>query len=485
MIPKKLYQTHKSSKLPITLQELTKRMVQLNPELDYTFMDNDQCLEFITQNFDKDFIQMYKSLPLDIMRADVWRVAIIYINGGIYCDTDVYAIEPLHTLIQGKELVLFTEEKGGTSNFFFAAKPKHPALKAVLDLFVKHQDITRDTHSDFLVQNFGMDLFHKVMSQVKDKTILTYEESRKWVHHHWYNTWKQTEEKYKDASNSTKPITFFTTFNDNGYKLYGKDWIESFIHNVASKRNNINAIVYAHNVKGLDIEHPQLTILDFDKEIKGHTQFKTQYLAKSTHPDYTKKMAVRFSHKGFVIKHVLKNIKNDGYLIWLDGDGIFKGGDYQYFPGNVLQDSETLACQIEDDNHVESGILIFDSTHKDIDKFTKAYEKNYDINEILHKYGEPYDGHVMRRSVNHSQVKFIDLNKQHGRGGIQSDPNETFLHPEIKARFIHNIGPTGKKQYSNWRKVSEIDDIFKLLDNKSLRHLSPQQKKIVKLRNKR
>jgi len=37
----------------------------------------------------------------------------------------------------------------------------------------------------------------------------------------------------------------------------------------------------------------------------------------------------------------------------------------------------------------------------------------------------------------------------------------TFCHPEIKDKFIHNIGWTGKHQYSNWDTVFERDDIYK------------------------
>lgn len=484
MIPKKLFQTHKSYDLSDNLKQLIHNMVYSNPELEYTFMDNDECLEFIKENFDEEFVQMYISLPLDIMRSDVWRVAVIYINGGIYSDCDVYCIKPLYQLIEDKELVVFTEKTGDLSNFFFAAKSKHPALKAVLDLMVKNQKIARDTHSDWMVQNFGMDLFHKVILQVENKCQLSYEESREWVRHLWYNSWKKDEEKYKDSSNSTKPITFFTTFHQAGYELYGKSWINSFIKNVLSKRNNIYGVIYADNVSKLEIKHPQITVLDFNQEIPEHNNWKQQYLIHSTQSDYVKKMAVRFSHKGAVIQHVLNNLK-EGYAIWADGDVVFENGDYEEFPEMFFENGEVLACQVEDGSHVESGVLIFDLENPNLQKFTEAYVKNYSLDEILYKYGEPYDGHVARRSLEHSKVQYYDLNKKFGRGGIQSDPNETFLHPEIKSRFTHNIGITGKRNYDGWKSVNGKDSIFYILENSGFKPLTKEQKKIKGLRNKR
>lgn len=44
---------------------------------------------------------------------------------------------------------------------------------------------------------------------------------------------------------------------------------------------------------------------------------------------------------------------------------------------------------------------------------------------------------------------------------IQSDPNYTFLHPEIKNKFIHNIGWTGKHQYDDWDKIFNQDETNK------------------------
>ena len=484
MIPKKLYQTHKSYDLSDDLKRLIGNTIKVNSDFEYTFMDNDECLKFIQTHFDDKFVQMYTSLPLDIMRADVWRVAVIYINGGVYCDTDVYFQKNISELIQNEELIIFTEESGGVSNFFFAAKPKHPALKAVLDLFVKNQHIIRDTHSDWLVQNFGMDLFHKMITQTTNKKQLSYEKSREWVHHLWYNTWKKSEEEYKNDSNSTKPITFFTTFHKNGYELYGKTWIKSFIKNVTTQRNNINAVIYADNIPDLKVDHPQIQILDFNVEIPEHKEWKRGYLQRSSHTQFVKDMTVRFSHKGFVIQHALSKIK-EGYLVWLDGDGFFKDKNYKDFPSMFFQNDEVLACQVEDGNHVESGILIFNTENQNLQKFTDSYKNNYKLEEVLHKYGEPYDGHVTRRSLDHSQVKYYDLNKNFGRGGIQSDPNETFLHPEIKNRFTHNIGITGKKSYDNWENVKEKDNIFSILEKGGFKPLTDFEKKVISLRNKR
>jgi hypothetical protein len=464
MIPKKIYQTYKDYNLTDNQKKLINNFININSDFDYVFMDNEECLSFIKDNFDDNFLNMYRSLPLDIMRADVWRVAVIYINGGIYCDIDVRCNKNLMSLIENENLVVFTEKGGGVSNFFFASAPKNPVLKEVLDLFVKNQNATRNTSIELLVQDFGMNLFHEVIIKTENKKQLSFEESKSWVVHLFHGTWREEERLYIQNSNNSKPITFITTFHKNGYELYGKLWIESFIKNVASKRNNVTAIIYSHNIPNLKIDHPQIKVVDFDKEIPNHEKWKTEYLNNTKHQRYIREMTVRFSHKGFVIQNALNNVKK-GYLVWLDGDVVFNNENYDNFPDMFFNNEEVIACQIEDSNHIESGILLFDMENKKTNDFAKQYENNYKLEEILNNYHEPYDGHVTRRSLSKSLVKFYDLNKDYGKGGIQSDPNETFLHPEIKKRFTHNIGITGKKKYVNWEDVKHEDKIFRIISN--------------------
>lgn len=483
MIPKKIYQTYKSYDLPDNIKKLINSIITINSDFEYEFMDNNECFTFIRENFDDKFVEMYKSIPLDIMRADVWRIAVIYINGGIYCDTDVFCLKGLGDLIEGEELVIFTEEKGGTSNFFFAAKPKHPSLKRVLDLMVDKFKITYEVNSPLMVQNFGMNLFHHVIDNTQNKKTLTYDESMMWVNHLFFGSWRYNQDEYITDSKQCKPITFFTTFHKNGYDVYGKEWINSFISNIVGQRNNVFAKIYVEDLPDLKINHPQIELIDYKKTITEHGEWKKEFLNKSHHSNYVKDLTIRFSHKGFAMQHALDTITN-GYAIWLDADCVYEDSKLEKFPTNFFTDDNVIACQVEDGNHVESGIIIFDVENPKLDKYKEMFKLNYSIENIM-KFGEPYDGFVVRRSLDHSEVSFYDLNKEFGIGGIQSDPTQTFLHPEIKKRFTHNIGITGKRKYDDWDTVSKKDNIFKILESSGFKPLTKEQLHIRLLRNKR
>ena len=269
-----------------------------------------------------------------------------------------------------------------------------------------------------------------------------------------------------------KTVTFFTTFHKPGYDLYGKHWLTTFLRNVLKNNSNIFARIY---IEGVDapFDHDKIEFLDFDQTIPEHAVWEQQ--VRST-PDLfslcqqcpvTMRDTVRFSHKAFVVQHALKTITTD-YAIWIDADCVFYKESYYGFPQNILG-NQFLACQLEEQpgecgNHIESGVLVFDMHHTDTAKFAQGFTDNYQV-ETLKKYVRPYDGYIINRTLEESNLHYINLNKEHGRSGVQGDAANTFLHPEIKKRFKHNIGALGKPNYPDWDRVKHLDECFIYLDN--------------------
>lgn len=280
-----------------------------------------------------------------------------------------------------------------------------------------------------------------------------------------------------------KKIKYITTFSKNGYEVYGKTWINSFLSNV----NDSNVIAEIYVDFPLQVSSDKIIIKDYDSAVPNHKDWITEFESKYNGAQYNKKMGVRFSFKSFVMMHALEN-NNDCYVIWLDGDCIFQSNQsYSDFVEPILN-NKFVAVQREHnggDDHCESGIVIFDTTHKDKQKFLDKFKSCYEINNII-QMGSPYDGFVVYRCA--KQIDYVDLNLGYGRGGIQSDPNETFLNPELKKRFIHNIGITGKSKYGTWKVYAEKDEYFKLIRGKIRK--TPQEIQnlriqLINARNKR
>ena len=98
---------------------------------------------------------------------------------------------------------------------------------------------------------------------------------------------------------------------------------------------------------------------------------------------------------------------------------------------------------------------------------------------------EPFDGFVIYKCLD--GIDYIDLNNGYGYDGIQSDPDKTFLHPELNKRFLHNIGPGGKSKYATWETYADQDEYFKMLNGSP--EITPEEiqeirQKLIDIRNK-
>jgi len=502
MIPNILWQTWKNKNIPTSVKLQYNTWSVSNKQLKRNLFDDKECATFILQHFGQEVYQKYINLPQSIMRADFWRVAVVYINGGYYSDLDIEINVKLDNFISNlnQKEAIFIKELDNIANFFFGATPKHPVLKNTLDQMIFEMDSIIDKES----QSFGMNSLHSSVRKyykvqgtnyISDNTthFLQNEklkEDKKLIHIGAsgfdqlgdYISWRKREKIMMEERQQSKEVLFFTTFNKNGYNLYGKTWVQTFIK-VANYYNKFKAKIYYEGFKPKEV-HPSIQWVDFKQEIPQHEQWKQEYLQKNNHADYVKTMCVRFSHKAFVIQDVLDKHNNE-YLIWLDGDCVFKDSNYTEFPKNILRD-KFLACQLEhaqDLNHVESGILIFKGQHSDTKVFNQHFKENYKVNNVI-KMGEPYDGFIVSKSLITSKLSYVNLNEGHGKGGIQSDPNLTFLHPQIKDKFVHNIGWTGKNQYDGFEFIKGRDDILTKLENTLFGHKKEKHEKQKRLFNR-
>ena len=218
-IPKLIWQTAKSIPHPQSHQYI-KTWIDKNPGYEWLFMDDVRCDQFIKDNFNQEFYDMYNSLPYGVMRADVWRVCVVYVYGGIYVDTDCECVVPISQWIDNHSLIVAEEiPNGDIANFAFAATPKHPALLSAINTFVELYNSTSfmsvDTPTP--IQNFGQYGFSDgVKRYLKDNNnsnnkVFKYTEQRftntkredSYIAHHvaslsWrnYNSWRNDQRQF-------------------------------------------------------------------------------------------------------------------------------------------------------------------------------------------------------------------------------------------------------------------------------------------------
>jgi hypothetical protein len=269
-----------------------------------------------------------------------------------------------------------------------------------------------------------------------------------------------------------KNIKFVTTFSKSGYHVYGKTWIESFL-NKTKDYPNITANIYVDNMSVDNFNFDKISVAEYHQSIPEYNHWLEVFKEQSRHDPWNRDLAIKFAFKSFVMLTELKKT-SDGYVVWLDADCVFLSDDFDNWPEQLLGNN-FIACQREHGSeHVESGIIIFDSAHSDKQTYINKFESLYMLPAEFNNFGQFFDGFAVGRTLNTTGVPYVDLNKDHGLGGIQSDPNHTFLNPEIRKRFIHNIGITGKRQYEDWEQYKH-DPFFQLIHG--VNDLSPEVKR--------
>jgi len=83
------------------IQEYSKNWTRLNPEWTIELYDDARCRDFLLQEFGPTHADLFDFIPDGPIKADFWRVCILYKYGGLYVDADIQPVVPLsHCLIE-------------------------------------------------------------------------------------------------------------------------------------------------------------------------------------------------------------------------------------------------------------------------------------------------------------------------------------------------------------------------------------------------
>jgi hypothetical protein len=145
VIPLNIYLTWGRKELPIKMQENVDRMKKVNPEFNIQLFDDCDCREFIKNNFSENILTAFDTLKPGAYKADLWRLCILYINGGIYIDIKFNCINNFKFIAftEKEHLVLdrpghWKEGNIGLHNALLVAKPKNNLLLRCINKISKN-----------------------------------------------------------------------------------------------------------------------------------------------------------------------------------------------------------------------------------------------------------------------------------------------------------------------------------------------------------
>jgi hypothetical protein len=145
VIPLNIYLTWGTKELPIKMQENVDRMKKVNPEFNIQLFDDCDCREFIKNNFSENILTAFDTLKPGAYKADLWRLCILYINGGIYIDIKLNCINNFKFIAftEKEHLVLdrpghWKEGNIGLHNALLVAKSKNNLLLRCINKISKN-----------------------------------------------------------------------------------------------------------------------------------------------------------------------------------------------------------------------------------------------------------------------------------------------------------------------------------------------------------
>ena len=109
-IPQKIWQSWKVDALQFEGRDVerARTWTAKNPNYRYEILTDDNALGYVEQHFGPsgfnrpDIVHTYQSLNAKIIKSDLLRYLIMYVEGGVYADIDVEAIKPIKSFIPNR-----------------------------------------------------------------------------------------------------------------------------------------------------------------------------------------------------------------------------------------------------------------------------------------------------------------------------------------------------------------------------------------------
>lgn len=139
-IPKVIYQTFKSNKLPFINRLAIKWLKLRNKDYRYEFYDDERIKTFLLDEYGGNILELYNRLNIGAAKADFFRYAILFKKGGVYLDIDAYVPGRLDRIIRPDDHAVISRE-GFPDRFVQWAliyEAGHPFLEETLNIVIKN-----------------------------------------------------------------------------------------------------------------------------------------------------------------------------------------------------------------------------------------------------------------------------------------------------------------------------------------------------------
>lgn len=133
-IPRKIFQFWDEPAPPHQVADLMEENRLANPGYSYRRFDQKSAREYLQEKGEQAAIEAFRLAPNAAGKADIFRLVVLWHEGGIYLDADDRCTVPLDTFIDHSLRFLgYQEPQMSVGNSFLAVQPRDPIIRAALD----------------------------------------------------------------------------------------------------------------------------------------------------------------------------------------------------------------------------------------------------------------------------------------------------------------------------------------------------------------
>ena len=177
-IPLNIFQTWHTKDLPPKMKECVEELKNKNPEFKHYLFDDNDCREFIKENFNADVLYAYDNLIPGAYKADLWRYCVLYIHGGIYMDIKFMCVNGFRLIeLTDKEYFVKDRPNDCTYTALIVSKPGNNIFLKCIEKIVKnvktkyYGETALDPSGPGLVGQFTKHLFPSMELKFANTTI--------------------------------------------------------------------------------------------------------------------------------------------------------------------------------------------------------------------------------------------------------------------------------------------------------------------------
>ncbi|MGJ4927590.1 tetratricopeptide repeat protein [Bradyrhizobium sp. HKCCYLS2038] len=193
---------------PEDVVELMQTWRSVNPDYAWLSFSDESAMRFLEESYPEEVARAYVLAHEPARKADVFRLAWLAKEGGVYVDADDGCNTGLDEMIpNGAGFVGYQEDYGSLGNNFIAAAPDHPVIRRALKLAV---DALNRGDRDLVWLSTGPGLLSRAFAQhwadsdddswLRACRIMSLGEMQRHVRLHCHVRYKSTEKHWSKTS---------------------------------------------------------------------------------------------------------------------------------------------------------------------------------------------------------------------------------------------------------------------------------------------